>query len=145
MKRLIALLISLTLVISVSAQVRDTVPVFETGILGLTGEQWINTSQDTKEGFAIGYMFGLNLLYRLAQDMIDSDTFTETVIADYGVEGFDSAYELLNLMKSWAWYDVTFMGIVEKLDKVYANPANRHYSIFEVLLVEYDKNWWTTD
>ena len=54
-------------------------------------------------------------------------------------------YDLMEMLTKWALFEEHSSDIVAALDKIYSNPENRKYPIFEVLLVTYDKQWWSLE
>ncbi len=94
--------------------------------------------------------------------MKESADFNEWLIGEYGqvitsvdptatgITGesnnqMQAAYDLLQMIINWAYYEGGTDKAVSILDKVYSNPDNRRYSILEVLLVEYKKQWWVLE
>jgi len=146
MKKLILILALLSFsILPISAQIRDDAPQFDDGVLTLTGVEWMNTDQDVKAGFVVGYLFGLNTFYHYAGDMLESESFNEILLSVYPDVNMDSISDLLDMLRDWAWYEESTGEIVYMLDRVFSKPENREYSVFEVLLVELSKNWWSLE
>lgn len=143
-KKFILVLVFLGLVFSAFAQISDNPPRPTQGILTLTGENWVNFSTSNKEAFIRGVFFGLNTMLEYVWALQESPKFRELLVNNYKSDT-KAAYDLLEMFSEWAYFSINVQTVIVSLDKVYEKPENRKYGIVEVLLVEYDKNWWTLD
>jgi len=137
-------LVFLSLVFSAFAQISDSPPRPDRGILTLNGENWVTFTTSTKETFVRGIFFGLNTMLEYVWALQESPKFKELLVNNYTGDT-KVAYDLLEMFSNWAYFSVNVQTVIVSLDKVYEKPENRKYGIIEVLLVEYDKNWWNIE
>ncbi len=156
-KKVLAVLFMMVLVFSASAQIADGPPRFDKGVLSLNGTNWVSTPASNKQSFVLGIFFGLDMMRQFLFQMGESESFGAWLEEEYGSvvtldDGIGESasqvkgiYDLMDMLTKWALFENNAFDIVAELDKVYANPENRKYSILEVLLVQYDKHWWSLE
>lgn len=156
-KKMLAALFMVVLTFSVSAQIADGPPRFDTGVLSLNGSHWMATPASNKQSFVLGIFFGLDAMRQFIFQMGESENFQAWLEEEYGsvvtlddgigdsVSQVKGIYDLMDMLVRWALFEGGASDIVAALDKIYSNPENRKYPIFEVLLVTYDKQWWSLE
>ncbi len=123
MKKIFTVLIFCLLATTVFAQV-----------LTNDGKLWTNMTQNQKQAFIIGYLTAL--------DMVRS-------MQTYFVENYEMVDEIsvyINNLNDWALYnDVYASDIVDMLDYMYTNKNFINYPIYEIILLYYEKQWWSIE
>lgn len=156
-KRMLAILFMMVFVFSVSAQISDNPPRFDEGVLSLNGSHWMATPASNKKSFILGIFFGLDTMRQFVYQMKESENFKAWLEEEYGSvvtldDGIgnsksqvDGVYDFMDMLIKWALFEEGADVVVAELDKIYKDPENRKYLIFEVLLVTYDKQWWSLE
>ncbi len=156
-KKMLAALFMVVLAFSASAQIADGPPRFDEGVLSFNGSHWVATPASNKQSFVLGIFFGLDTMRQFLFQMGQSEKFKAWIEEEYGsivtlddgigdsVSQVKGIYDLMDMLVKWALFEEGASDVVAALDKVYSNPENRKYSILEVLLVTYDKQWWSLE
>jgi len=143
-KKIVLVFVMFASVFMASAQIAEKPPRFDTGVLSMNGSHWVSMTPSTKQSFAMGLFFGFDTLRQFISAMEGSASFREWLEEEYSdTEGI---FEYMQMISNWAFYSgMTINDIVISIDKAYENTSNRKYSVLEILLVTYDKQWWALD
>lgn len=154
LRKMLVVSFMMVLVFSATAQIADRPPRFDAGILSLDGTHWVTTSTSNKQSFVLGMFFGLDTMRQFLFQMGESENFKAWLEEEYGSvitldeehkSQINGIYDFMDMLMKWALFEEGASTIIVELDKVYENPENRKYPIFEVLLTTYDKQWWSLE
>lgn len=104
--------------------------VFAQSVSDNTGHNWATWTSMEKKAFALGWFSGLDALRMFLISIKDSDKITPEM------ENLRSA------IFEWATFKGTIGDVVIMLDRVYSDPENRKYKIWDVMLTTFNKEWW---
>lgn len=106
--------------------------LFAQGIQSINGNDWVRYTRGEKITFVTGWFSSLSTLMQMTQ---------------YWRENFelsDPANNILTTIDQWSFYGTLSVGdIIRILDSNYANPENRHWTIWSVIIVDTNKAWWS--
>jgi hypothetical protein len=93
------------------------------------GYVWESWTSMEKSAFVTGYMTGHDTIRSLLEDMPEPPS--------------EDIKEFATSLYNWSYYKGTVDDVVKLLNRFYENPEYRKFPIYEVILVMYEKDWWT--